>query len=238
MGTGPAVGAVAQAAHEERARGGTQAAGPDTRIRLVLWRHGQTGLERGGPVPGPDRHPAGRDRRAAGRAGRPAAGGAAPGRHHLLGPEPGDGHCRAAGPADRADREHRQGSAGTARRRLGRPDRRADPHPYPVEHAQWMPPGGESTATVGERAGAALDRIADGLAPGSLAVVVSHGAALRLGAARAAWPARGPVGRHRAALQLRLVGPGPAQSPVAAASSTTPARCRSRCSATTADGGC
>ena len=35
-----------------------------------------------------------------------------------------------------------------------------------------------------DRAGAALERIADGLAPGSLAVVVSHGAAIRLGAAR------------------------------------------------------
>ena len=54
---------------------------------------------------------------------------------------------------------------------------------YPVEHAQWLPPGGESTVAVGERAGAALQRISDGLAPGSLAVVVSHGAALRLGAA-------------------------------------------------------
>ena len=55
---------------------------------------------------------------------------------------------------------------------------------YPVEHAQWLPPGGESTATVAERAAAALDRIAESLPPGSLAVVVSHGAALRLGAAR------------------------------------------------------
>lgn len=33
---------MAQAAHEERARGGTPAAGPDSRIRLLLWRHGQT----------------------------------------------------------------------------------------------------------------------------------------------------------------------------------------------------
>jgi broad specificity phosphatase PhoE len=55
---------------------------------------------------------------------------------------------------------------------------------YPEEHAQWMPPGGESSAGVAERAGAAMERIADGLAPGALAVVVSHGAALRLGASR------------------------------------------------------
>ncbi len=54
---------------------------------------------------------------------------------------------------------------------------------YPDEYARWSPPGGETTGTVAERAGAALERIADGLEPGSLAVIVSHGAALRLGAA-------------------------------------------------------
>jgi glucosyl-3-phosphoglycerate phosphatase len=70
---------------------------------------------------------------------------------------------------------------------------------YPVEHAQWLPPGGESTTAVADRAGAALDRIAETLAPGSLAVVVSHGAALRLGAARLLglpedlWGAVGPL---------------------------------------------
>ncbi len=55
---------------------------------------------------------------------------------------------------------------------------------YPVEHSQWRPPGGESSVAVAERAVAAMERIADTLTPGSLAVVVSHGAALRLGAAR------------------------------------------------------
>ena len=70
---------------------------------------------------------------------------------------------------------------------------------YPVEHSQWLPPGGESTAAVADRAGAAMDRIAETLAPGSLAVVVSHGAALRLGAARLLglpedlWGAVGPL---------------------------------------------
>jgi broad specificity phosphatase PhoE len=54
---------------------------------------------------------------------------------------------------------------------------------YPVEHSQWRPPEGETSAAVAERAGAALARIADTLTPGTLAVVVSHGAALRLGAA-------------------------------------------------------
>jgi broad specificity phosphatase PhoE len=55
---------------------------------------------------------------------------------------------------------------------------------YPVEHSEWLPHGGETSAAVADRAVAALERIAGTLAPGSLAVVVSHGAALRLAAAR------------------------------------------------------
>ena len=54
---------------------------------------------------------------------------------------------------------------------------------YPEEHAVWQPPGGETSAVVAERAGKAMARIAGGMAAGSLVVVVSHGAALRLGAA-------------------------------------------------------
>ena len=55
---------------------------------------------------------------------------------------------------------------------------------FPRERATWNPPDGESTAAVADRVGAALHRITDGLADGGLAVVVSHGAALRLGMAR------------------------------------------------------
>ncbi len=70
---------------------------------------------------------------------------------------------------------------------------------YPDEHARWLPPGGESSVAVADRAGAALERIGSGLATGSLAVVVSHGAALRLGAAwllgfpEQLWAAVGPL---------------------------------------------
>lgn len=70
---------------------------------------------------------------------------------------------------------------------------------YPVEHSKWLPPGGETSTTVADRAGAAMERIAETLAPGTLAVVVSHGAALRLGAARLLglpedlWGAVGPL---------------------------------------------
>jgi len=59
---------------------------------------------------------------------------------------------------------------------------------YPVEHANWDPPDGEPTSVVAERVGGALHRIAAtagelGMTTG-LAVVVSHGAALRLGMSR------------------------------------------------------
>ena len=70
---------------------------------------------------------------------------------------------------------------------------------YPVEHASWTPPDGEPSAVVAERVAGALLRVAEAvLARGDdppsegsdpamttgLAVVVSHGAALRLGMSR------------------------------------------------------
>ena len=55
---------------------------------------------------------------------------------------------------------------------------------YPVERLTWSAPDGESAVAVADRASAALERIADGLADGSLAVVVGHGAALGLAIAR------------------------------------------------------
>ena len=55
---------------------------------------------------------------------------------------------------------------------------------YPVERATWNPPDGEPTTTVADRVSVALRRIADTVEDGGLAVVVSHGAALRLGMAR------------------------------------------------------
>ena len=64
---------------------------------------------------------------------------------------------------------------------------------YPVEHASWTPPDGEPSAVVAERVAGALQRAAEallaekGAEPGmttGLAVVASHGAALRLGMSR------------------------------------------------------
>jgi glucosyl-3-phosphoglycerate phosphatase len=84
---------------------------------------------------------------------------------------------------------------------------------YPVEHRQWLPPGGESSVAVADRAGAAMDRIAETLVPGTLAVVVSHGAALRLGAARLLglpeelWGAVGPLANCAWSVLGRRRGP-------------------------------
>jgi glucosyl-3-phosphoglycerate phosphatase len=77
---------------------------------------------------------------------------------------------------------------------------------YPQDHARWLPPDGEPSETVADRVAAGLNRAADALRalhgpsedqgpvggfsnaqlaiPADLAVVVSHGAALRLGMAR------------------------------------------------------
>ena len=55
---------------------------------------------------------------------------------------------------------------------------------YPAERATWNPPNGEPTSVVADRMVGALTRIADTLADGQLAVVVGHGAALRLGMER------------------------------------------------------
>ena len=59
---------------------------------------------------------------------------------------------------------------------------------YPAEHASWTPPDGEPSALVAERVAGALLRVADAVSGPAmttgLAVVVSHGAALRLGMSR------------------------------------------------------
>jgi glucosyl-3-phosphoglycerate phosphatase len=61
---------------------------------------------------------------------------------------------------------------------------------YPAEHASWSPPDGEPSAAVADRVVGALQRVADRVAENErdgasrLAVVASHGAALRLGMSR------------------------------------------------------
>lgn len=55
---------------------------------------------------------------------------------------------------------------------------------YPVEYGSWNPPEGEPPDAVADRVGAALGRAAGSLAEGDLAVVVSHGGAIRFGMSR------------------------------------------------------
>jgi len=55
---------------------------------------------------------------------------------------------------------------------------------YPAAHATWSPPEGEPSEAVGERVSGALQRVTASLPEDGLAVVVSHGAAIRLGMAR------------------------------------------------------
>ena len=55
---------------------------------------------------------------------------------------------------------------------------------YPEDHAAWEPPGGESVDAVADRTAAALGRIAERAEPGSLVVVVGHGASLTWGMSR------------------------------------------------------
>jgi glucosyl-3-phosphoglycerate phosphatase len=55
---------------------------------------------------------------------------------------------------------------------------------YHAEHAAWNPPDGEPQPRVADRVAAALVRTAAGLPDNGLAVVVSHGAAIRLGLTR------------------------------------------------------
>ena len=55
---------------------------------------------------------------------------------------------------------------------------------YPAERITWSPPNGELAVVVADRVAGALNRIADTLEPGQLAIAVGHGAALRLGMER------------------------------------------------------
>jgi probable phosphoglycerate mutase len=55
---------------------------------------------------------------------------------------------------------------------------------FPAQRATWDPPDGEPRSAVADRVSGALTRIAEQVADGGLAVVVSHGAAIRLGMER------------------------------------------------------
>jgi len=169
---------------EQRPSAADPVAGPDSRVRLVLWRHGQTEWNVQGRFQGQSDIPL--DEVGEQQAERAARLLAALRPDAIISSDLGRAMATAAplgrltGLTVSVDKDLRERHGGAWE---GLTDVQIRTR-YPVEYAQWQPPEGESTATVADRAGSALDRIADGLAPGSLAVVVSHGAAIRLGAAR------------------------------------------------------
>ncbi len=121
----------------------------------------------------------------------------------LLRPEPGLGHGRRAGAADRADRAAGQGPAGARRRVVGGPDRDRDQGAVPARAGDLDAAGrGARPGRRGSgdcRAGADRGRHCRAA---STAVVVSHGAALGMAVARLLqipWEPRvlGPFGNCR-----------------------------------------
>jgi glucosyl-3-phosphoglycerate phosphatase len=78
------------------------------------------------------------------------------------------------------DKDLRERSGGSWEGRTATEIQELDPAAY----SAWEPPDGETAVAVADRASAAMARIADSLAGGSLAVVVGHGGALGFGAAR------------------------------------------------------
>jgi glucosyl-3-phosphoglycerate phosphatase len=187
------------AAGEKRSAAADPVAGPDSRVRLVLWRHGQTEWNVQGRFQGQSDTPL--DEVGEQQAERAARLLAALRPDTIISSDLGRAMATAAplarltGLTVSSDKDLRERHGGAWE---GLTDVQIRTR-YPEEYAQWLPPGGESTVTVADRAGAALERIADGLPPGSLAVVVSHGAAIRLGAARLLglpeelWGAIGPL---------------------------------------------
>jgi broad specificity phosphatase PhoE len=158
--------------------------GPDSRVRLVLWRHGQTPWNIQGRFQGQTDIPL--DEVGVEQAERAARLLAALRPDVIVSSDLSRAMATAA-PLSRltgltvtTDKDLRERHGGAWE---GLTDVEIRTR-YPVEHSRWWPPEGESSATVADRAESAMERIADSLQPGSLAVVVSHGAAIRLGAAR------------------------------------------------------
>ena len=82
---------------------------------------------------------------------------------------------------------------------------------FPEAFASWAPPDGETAVAVADRASLALERIADSMPGGGVAVVVGHGACLGFGAARLLGipddlRALGPFGNCRWSVISRRLG--------------------------------
>jgi glucosyl-3-phosphoglycerate phosphatase len=157
---------------------------PDGVVRLVLWRHGQTAWNA-------QRRFQGHSDIVLDETGRQQARGAAP---YLAAMHPSAVYssdlARAAETAGylarlarlpvQPDKDLRERGGG-AWEGLTNAEIQAG---YPAEYAAWNPPDGEPVAAVADRVSASFQRVADSLADGGLAVLVSHGAAIILGISR------------------------------------------------------
>ena len=165
------------------ARGGRRAgpaAGP--MLRLLLWRHRQTALNAERRFQGHSDISLDETRRE--QAHTPPATWLPCTRMRIcLRPRPGRRDRRVPGWAHRAARAARQGPARAWRRCLGRAHRPGDPENYPEAYSEWAPPDGEPISAVADRVSAVFERVTDSVER-SLAVLVSHGAAISLGIAR------------------------------------------------------
>jgi probable phosphoglycerate mutase len=153
-------------------------------IRLVLWRHGQTDFNAERRFQGQSDVPLNAEgRRQAVRAARLIAAlrpVAIFSSDLVRASATADVLARLTGLPVQLDKDLRERSGGSWEGLTDEQIRKQ----YPDAFAHWVPPDGESAAAVAERASAALERIADSMNGGELAVVVSHGAALGMGTAR------------------------------------------------------
>lgn len=191
-GPGSAAGASASAAEADRA-GRTG----DAAVRLVLWRHGQTDWNAERRFQGQSDTPLNsvgheQARRAARylAALRPAAIFSS---DLVRAAATAEALARLTGLKVQLDKDLRERNGGAWEGKTDTEIRLL----YPEAHAIWAPPDGEPAVAVADRASEALERIADGLIAPSLAVVVSHGAALNMGLSRLLGLPDG----------LRLIGP-------------------------------
>jgi probable phosphoglycerate mutase len=153
-------------------------------IRLVLWRHGQTAFNAQRRFQGQTDIPLNAlGREQASRAARYLAAlrpDAIFSSDLMRATETADELARLTGLTVQLDKDLRERYGGAWE---GKTDTEIREQ-YPEAYAVWVPPDGETISAVADRAFAALERIADGIPPRSLAVVVSHGAALNMGMSR------------------------------------------------------
>jgi broad specificity phosphatase PhoE len=153
-------------------------------VKLVLWRHGQTTYNAERRFQGQSDVPLNDvGRQQAARAARYLA---AMKPHAIFSSdlsrasETADALARLTGLPVQLDKDLRERGGGSWEGKTADEIRSQ----FPEAFASWAPADGETAVAVADRSSLAMERIADSLPGGSLAVVVSHGGALGFGAAR------------------------------------------------------